>query len=200
MEPAGDRFTPPWGAARRFSIPKSGTAVVTMKFPRSRIIRPDENRPTAQAPSVCSAGSSQGRQNDRDRRAARGRARDSRCRAITFRRNRRATVENRAARSCRGALRARRKTSGRAETTGFSQAQTREAGQECASGVDGSCCNRQPRLGKAPVESRPRRRIRRADVGRTTCRTACGTTCRTAYGTACRTTCLTACGTACRDT
>ena len=52
MEPAGDRFTPPWGAARRFSIPKSGTSVVTMKFPRSRIIRPDENRPTAQAPSA----------------------------------------------------------------------------------------------------------------------------------------------------
>ena len=51
MEPAGDRFTPPWSAGWRFPVPISGTAVVKTKFPRPRIIRPVENRPTAHAPS-----------------------------------------------------------------------------------------------------------------------------------------------------
>ncbi len=50
MEPAGDRFTPPWRARWRFPVPISGTPVVKTKFPRPRIIRPVENRPTAHAP------------------------------------------------------------------------------------------------------------------------------------------------------
>ena len=50
MEPVGDRITPLGDAERRFLIPISGTTVVKTKFPRSRIIRPDENRPTAHAP------------------------------------------------------------------------------------------------------------------------------------------------------
>ena len=55
MEPAGDRFTPPWSAGWRFPVPISGTAVVKTKFPRPRIIRPVENRPTAHAPSQFSS-------------------------------------------------------------------------------------------------------------------------------------------------
>ena len=52
MEPIGDRITPLVDAERRFPIPISGTTVVKTKFPRSRIIRPDENRPTAHAPGT----------------------------------------------------------------------------------------------------------------------------------------------------